>query len=188
VREGPMSEGIVLAIHIADKARAEMKGVDQTLAVPGKGLEGDRYFDRQGTFFNDLARKSVPDKEVTLIEQEALDALAREYNIELHPYESRRNVLTSGVALNHLVGREFMVGKAKLRGLRLCEPCKHLEAMTKRNLKGLTHRGGLRAQVLEKGEITVGDAVRVLDTPSKQHSKEFMDILEALGCEGGGKQ
>lgn len=182
-----MSEGTVLAIHIADKARAEMKSVEKTLAVPGKGLEGDRYFDRQGTFFRDTARK-VPDKEVTLIEQEALDALQREYNVELLAHESRRNVLTSGVALNHLVGHEFMVGSAKLRGMRLCEPCKHLEAMTKRNLKGLTHRGGLRAQVLQQGEIKVGDCITVLDTPNKQFSKEFMDILEVLGCEGGEKQ
>lgn len=181
-----MSEGTVVAIHVADKARAEMKRVEKVLAVPGKGLEGDRYFDKQGTFFRDVI-KAVPDKEVTLIEQEALDALLREYKIELLPHESRRNVLTSGVALNHLVGREFVVGKAKLRGIRLCEPCRHLEAMTKRNLKGLTHRGGLRAQVLDQGEIKAGDSIRVLETPSKQFSQEFLDILEVLGCEGGEK-
>jgi hypothetical protein len=182
-----MSEGTVLAIHIAEKARAEMKCVQRVQAVPGKGLEGDRYFERQGTFFRDDERLVLPDKEVTLIEQEALDALMHEYKVELLPHESRRNVLTQGIALNHLVGKEFMVGNTKLRGIRLCEPCRHLEAMTKRNLKGLTHRGGLRAQVVEQGEIKVGDAITVLDSVSKNFSKEFLDILQVLGCEGGEK-
>ena len=182
-----MSEGTVLAIHIAEKARGEMKRVEKVLAVPGKGLEGDRYFERQGTFFNDDEKLVLPDKEVTLIEQEALDALLREYKVELLPHESRRNVLTSGVALNHLVGKEFMVGKTKLRGIRLCEPCRHLEALTKRNLKGLTHRGGLRAQVVEGGEIKVGDSITVLECVSKNFSREFLEILQVLGCEGGEK-
>ena len=91
---------------------------------------------------------------------EALDALQREYGIELAPGEARRNLVTRGVPLNHLVGREFTIGDVKIRGIRLCEPCSHLQALTKRPvIKGLRHRGGLRAQILSEGVIKVGDRV-----------------------------
>jgi MOSC domain-containing protein YiiM len=62
--------------------------------------------------------------------------------------------------LNHLVGREFHVGDVKIRGIRLCEPCDHLQRLTGASvIKGLLHRGGLRAQILSKGRIRVGDVV-----------------------------
>jgi MOSC domain-containing protein YiiM len=161
-----------------------MKCVQSARAVPGKGLEGDRYFSRQGTFFRD--KELFPDKEVTLIEQEALDALNREYHVELPPSESRRNVLTSGVALNHLVGREFTVGTARLRGIRLCEPCDHLERLTGKKLKGLTLRGGLRAQVIAEGEIQIGSPLIV--SAESRFSAEFLSYVKAVGagCMGGG--
>lgn len=175
-----MSNGNVVAIHTSPAASMPMVAVERALAVPGKGLDGDRYFEAQGTFFQN--KKHLPDKEVTLIEQEALEALRKEYAVELLPHESRRNILTSGAALNHLVGRQFLVGRAKLRGIRLCEPCGHLERLTGRSLKGLVHRGGLRAQVLEEGEIKVGDEIVVLDPAGKREfSEEFLNILECLG-------
>jgi MOSC domain-containing protein YiiM len=132
-----------------------MLTVKQVRAVAAKGLEGDRYFLRLGTFW-----KPQPDYEVTLIEIEALEALERDYGVALLTAEARRNIVTRGVALNHLVGREFQVGEAILRGLRLCEPCAHLERLTRREvIRGLTHRGGLRAQILIGGAIEVGDRV-----------------------------
>jgi MOSC domain-containing protein YiiM len=132
-----------------------MRAVDAVQALPGVGLTGDRYAKQQGTFF-----KPLPDFELTLIESEALEALKREYDVELSPSDSRRNVVTRGVALNHLVGKEFKIGEVKIRGIRLCEPCSHLEALTGRSLiKGLCHRGGLRAQILNAGMIRVGDIV-----------------------------
>ena len=95
------------------------------------------------------------------MELESLEALARDYGIALSPREARRNVTTRGVALNHLVGEEFMVGGARLRGIELCEPCKYLEGLTQEGVReGLVHRGGLRAQILGTGEIAVGDSVR----------------------------
>ena len=125
-------------------------------AVPGKGLEGDRYFRQAGTFSD----HSGPAREVTLIELEALEVLQRDYGIKLDPGESRRNIVTRGVLLNHLVGREFRVGQVTLHGIRLCEPCAHLAQVTKQQvLPGLVHRGGLNAQVLTEGMIHVGDAV-----------------------------
>jgi hypothetical protein len=177
-----MQQGTVAYIYTADRARKPMQCLDSVRAISGKGLDGDRYFDAQGSFFKN--ERTRADKEITLIEQEALDALARDYNVELAPEESRRNIVTSGVSLNHLVGREFVVGKARLRGLRLCEPCSHLERLSGRKLKGLTHRGGLRAQIVESGEIRIGDPViELASKPKKQFSREFLEILDCLGGE-----
>jgi MOSC domain-containing protein YiiM len=151
-----MSTGTIEFIYIAPAATAPTLSVNQVVAVPGVGLEGDRYALRQGTFF-----KPEPDFELTLIEAESIEALKRDYNVELAPGEARRNLVTRGVALNHLVGRDFQIGEVKAHGIRLCEPCSHLQRLTGRNvIKGLLHRGGLRAQILTPGAIRVGDSVR----------------------------
>ena len=150
-----MWQGTVESIHIASGAREPMQAVQQVEAIPGVGLEGDRYANRQGTFY-----KPKPDFELTLVEAEAIEALQREYGVELFPGEARRNVVTRGVPLNHLVGCEFHIGTVKIRGIRLCEPCDHLQALTGRSvIKGLRHRGGLRAQILSRGAISVSDLI-----------------------------
>ena len=78
----------------------------------------------------------------------------------IEPIETRRNVVTRGVALNHLVGKRFRVGEVMLQGIRLCEPCEHLESLTRPGVRAaLVHRGGLRAQILEGGAIRVGDSI-----------------------------
>jgi MOSC domain-containing protein YiiM len=146
----------VLSIYTATTAEGPMIPVDAVRAVLGKGLEGDRYATRSGTFSN----QPGTGRDVTLIEIEALEALKRDYSIDLGLGESRRNVITRGVALNHLVGREFTVGDVTLRGIRLCEPCMHLERLTRPGvLKGLIHRGGLRTEIVVGGLIRVGDAI-----------------------------
>jgi len=90
--------------------------------------------------------------------------MARDNELAIAPGEARRNVITRGTPLNHLVGREFVVGSVRLRGIRLCEPCSHLEGLTRRGvLAGLIHRGGLRAQILVGGEIRVGDPITPAD-------------------------
>ena len=151
-----MSNGMLISIHIAPAARAPMQSVADVRALPGIGLQGDRYSNGIGTF----SKPGSPDREVTLIEIEALEALARDYGLELKPEESRRNLVTRGVALNHLVGREFKVGEVTLRGLRLCEPCDHLESLAEKKVRrGLLHRGGLRSQILTGGTIRAGDRI-----------------------------
>ncbi|HEV2281539.1 MAG TPA: MOSC domain-containing protein [bacterium] len=101
---------------------------------------------------------------VTLIEEGAFDALRPDYEIEFGAGDSRRNIVTRGVALNHLVGREFRVGDVALRGIRLCEPCRHLEQVTGRRVRaGLVHRGGLRAQILTAGSISTGDPIEPVE-------------------------
>ncbi len=152
-----MPRGIVEAIYIAARATGPTQAVDAVSAIPGVGLDGDRYALKQGTFF-----KPEPDFELTLIEAEALEALRREYGIDLAAGEARRNIVTRGVALNDLVGLEFVIGDVRARGIRLCEPCDHLQRLTgKQLIKGLRHRGGLRAQILTEGTIHAGDEVIV---------------------------
>ncbi|MGC2330665.1 MAG: MOSC domain-containing protein [Candidatus Acidiferrales bacterium] len=152
-----MPHGTVVSLFVGEAARGSLSAVREVRAVPGRGLEGDRYFHNVGTFSKP---KQEPDYEVTLIEIESIEALKRDYGVDLAPSESRRNILTRGVSLNHLVGQQFHVGDVAFRGIRLCEPCSHLQALTRQGvLKGLIHRGGLRAQILTPGVIRVGDAV-----------------------------
>lgn len=151
-----MLRGKLIGIYVATRKGADLQGVDRVEAVTGRGLVGDRYFLKEGTY----SAKDGPDREVTLIEAEALEGLAREYEITLEPAQARRNLLTRGVPLNHLVGRTFSIGPVVLRGIRLCEPCGHLEKLTCKGVeKGLIHRGGLRAQVISGGMLEVGAAV-----------------------------
>ena len=155
-----MRQGTVVSINVARAGSAVMSTVNEARAVPGKGLEGDRYFHQVGTYSN----KPGPDRELTLIEIEALEALKSDYGIDLEPRDSRRNIVTRGVPLNHLVGREFKVGGVTLSGIRLCEPCSHLEELTRTGVKrGLVHRGGLRAEIVSEGTIRVGDAIEIGD-------------------------
>jgi len=152
-----MWTGTVRQICIAPAAGAGMELANEVLAIPGKGISGDRYGESTGHYSD----KPGPDREITLIEQEAIDALGRESGIALQPKDARRNIITVGVPLNHLVNHEFTVGPVRLRGIRLCEPCSHLEALTQDGvLRGLIHRGGLRAQILTQGPIRVGDPIR----------------------------
>ena len=161
-----MWEGTVVSIHVASEASGQMKCITEVRAVPGRGLEGDRYFTGTGFYSK---KSSFGGREVTLIEIESVEALFRgvlnaegeRLGISLTAADTRRNIATSGVPLNHLIDREFHVGAVLMRGMRLCEPCKHLEDLTQHGVvSGLIHRGGLRAQILTEGLICVGDAIR----------------------------
>lgn len=150
-----MSTGRVEAIFVAAKPAAPMSAVQSVEALAGEGIKGDRKLRDPSN-----PQKDTPEREITLIESEAVDAVNRDYVMKLEPSETRRNILTRGIALNHLVGKEFSVGQVRLRGIRLCEPCKHLESLTRDGvMRALIHRGGLRAEILRGGQIIVGDAV-----------------------------
>jgi MOSC domain-containing protein YiiM len=136
-----------------------METITHALVVAGKGLSGDRYYEGSGTY----STHPGSGREVTLIESEALEALKRDYGVDIDRAQARRNIVTRAVALNHLVGREFTVGGTRLYGTRLCDPCAHLESLSVRGaLRGLVHRGGLRAEVVSGGMIRVGDPVTAL--------------------------
>jgi MOSC domain len=148
--------GSVESIFVAAEAEGVTRPLEEVRAIAGRGLDGDRYFAGDGTFFEE--RK--PGQDITLIEAEAIEDLARDDGIELGPGESRRNVVTRGIGLNELVGRRFTVGEVECVGQRLCDPCSHLERLTEPGvLKGLVNRGGLRADVVTTGRIAVGDPV-----------------------------
>jgi MOSC domain-containing protein YiiM len=151
-----LAPGSLLAIQIGRQAEGRLESVPEVRAVPGRGLEGDRYFRGEGSF----SKNPGGGRQVTLVEREMLDLLAREHGILLDPVDTRRNLLTSGVALNDLVGKEFQIGGVRLKGIRLAEPCSHLERLTQPGvLKGLVHRAGLRADILDEGVLRVGDAI-----------------------------
>ena len=155
------SVGEVVGLFIAPEAGAPMRAVPEVEAVAGRGLRGDRYFRREGTF----SRRPDVEQQVTLFEVEVLEELEREVGLRLAPAETRRNVLTRGVPLPTLVGRVFRVGEARLEGVRICEPCKHLmrlAGLDERALPALIHRAGLRARIVRSGRIRVGDVVWVL--------------------------
>src|SRR5947199_9390428 len=148
--------GEVVSIHIAPKAKDSMRSTKSVRAIPGKGLEGDRYFKATGTYSD----RPGPAREITLIESEAIAAMARDNDLAISPGDARRNVVTQGVPLNHLVGQEFLVGRVRLRGIRLCEPCSQREGLPRRGvLAGPIRRGGLRGQILVGGRVRVGDPV-----------------------------
>ena len=134
-----------------------MKSVTNAKAVAGRGLEGDRYYTKLGTYSN----QAGSGRDVTLIEIEAINGLKRDYEVQLDSGQPRRNIVTRGVALNHLVEQEFRIGDVVLRGTLLCEPCAHMEKLTvKGAMRGLVHRGGLRAEIISGGSIRVGDTIQ----------------------------
>lgn len=151
-----MFQGHVANIYIAAQAGIPLESRNEVTAVAGCGIEGDRYFHASGHWSNSPGTG----RHVTLIEIEALEALHREKEIALAAGAARRNLVTRGVPLNHLVGREFQVGPVRLFGTRLCEPCSYLEELTQKGvLVGLIHRGGLRADIIAGGTIRMGDVI-----------------------------
>jgi MOSC domain-containing protein YiiM len=158
---GPARDaGRVEVIAVSETAEAPMRVLDRVVALAGRGLEGDRYARGAGTFTS----PGAPGHDITLIEAESLDALVLPSGRPLAPEDARRNLVTRGIDLNALVGRRFRVGDVECVGRRLCEPCAHLERLTERGtLRGLVHRGGLRADLLTGGVIEAGAEVVALE-------------------------
>jgi MOSC domain-containing protein YiiM len=143
--------GVVEQIAIASKRGELPASVPRVRARAGHGLEGESHY-------SDAAE---PGAALTLIAREALHGLREDTGIELSHEASRRNVLTSGIDLNALVGARFTVGEVVCEGIELCEPCLTLAKLTESGvLRGLVHRGGLRADIVSDGELAVGDPVR----------------------------
>ncbi len=147
------SAGRVEALFVAPEAEAPMVAVAAVEAVAGRGLEGDRYFDGAGTF----SEHGGTGHELTLVDAAALS------DAGVAPDETRRNVVVSGVDLDGLLGKAFQIGDVECVGRRRCEPCAHLQRLTRPGvLRALVHRGGLRADVVRGGILRVGDEVRPL--------------------------
>jgi MOSC domain-containing protein YiiM len=148
-----------VAIQIGPRKGEPPIALHEVAAFAGKGLEGDRFFKKRGTYRSKLGKGL----EITLIEEEALAAVEREHALGVSFADTRRNVLVRGVALNDLVGRDFLLGDVLLRGARLCEPCRRLSALCKKPVvRALAHRGGLNARILVDGVIRVGSEIVVV--------------------------
>lgn len=159
-------KGIVSAIEIAAEEGAPLVSLDAVKAVPGLGLEGDRNFLQASSQPADM---HDPDKEVTLIEMECIEQFNSDYQMEYTSADIRRNIVTRGIRLNDLDGREFRVGEVRLKGHRLCEPCSYLAGRTTpKILEGLLHKAGLRAEILEGGTIRVGDTIELIDEANSE--------------------
>jgi MOSC domain-containing protein YiiM len=146
-----MADGRVEGIYVAAENGELPEPVERIAALAGKGLEGNRYFWPDG--------EAPAGNALTLVAAEAL----MESGLEITAAETRRNVLTSGIDVNDLVGKRFRIGGLECYGVELCEPCSHLQKLTGKDVLGtLVHRAGLNADILTDGEIAVGDAVVVL--------------------------
>ena len=143
-------------IYIAESSDSSMVSMPSAELIAGQGVVGDRYFNGRGTFSKKLL--GLPDVELTLIESEEIDSFNEKFNYQFGYGEFRRNIITAGVRLNDLEGKEFSIGNIRLKGIRLCEPCAHLaNIVTQDIIPELTHRTGLRPQILLGGTVKVGD-------------------------------
>ncbi len=153
IAAAPQTTGILERIYIADRAAAPARAVEVCAAIAGVGLEGDRHTLGTGTFPSRL-----PGSALTLISAEVCES----FDPPLSPDEHRRNIVTRGIDVERLVGRDFTIGALRLRGKRICEPCKVIQDYAGRPiLRALVHRGGLRADILEDGVVRVGDPIRI---------------------------
>ena len=147
-----MNHGNLLAIWIAATEGGKTHAVNEVRATAGAGLEGDRY----------CSSTADPGTQLTLIEGEEIDAFNAALDLDLAPGLFRRNLVTQSVRLNDLVGRAFSVGDVQLRGIELCEPCAYLQNLLEvpELVKTLTHRGGVRCEILSSGPLRGGETIQ----------------------------
>jgi len=160
VQQRPRWQGRLQAIHIAAGKRAALQSPIHVEAVAGRGLKGDRYFGAEAG--------ADESREVTLIAQEDLEAVQAQYAFPIKHEQTRRNLLTQGVPLSHLVGKRFRIGQAVLEGVELCEPCKGFAAFSGYGnpvISAMLHRAGLRAAIIHSGTIQVGDTIQPVIEP-----------------------
>ncbi|MDP2339557.1 MAG: MOSC domain-containing protein [Deltaproteobacteria bacterium] len=155
------TDAVIVSIHVSETKGAPLLPLEVATLVQGQGIVGDKR----------CTATTKPKKQVTLIEEEALLAalalVLKDSKLELPAGSSRRNIITRNVALNHLIGKRFVVGDAVLLGIELCEPCGHLAKVTSPLLrKALVHRGGLRAEIVQSGTCRVGDPIRASSSAS----------------------
>jgi MOSC domain-containing protein YiiM len=149
--------GRIEAIFIAAQAREEQRSVEQIELVAGAGIVGDRYYDE---------RPHDAGRDVTLVEAEEIERFNAEHGADAPLYATRRNIVTRGVRLNDLVGKEFLIGGVRARGVELCEPCSTFgrnlatpELGVAKTVRAFVHRAGLRADLLSSGTVRVGDGI-----------------------------
>ena len=143
----------VFKITISENFKGKMVEITSVEAITKKGLFKDRHFK------DDNHEKC----QVTLIESENIDYYNKKFKTSIAYNDFRRNIVTSGIKLNDLVGKEFFIGKIKVKAHDLCRPCKHLQQTLKQDniIKEFLHKGGIRCEILTSGKIFVGDIIKI---------------------------
>ncbi len=155
------NQGNVVSINIAEEEGGVIRSLQEAELASGHGIVGDRNYFKED---------KKPEQELTLIESEQVEYFNTQTGLEIDAEETRRNIVTRGIALNDLVGATFSIGNTSLEGIELCEPCKYVaECLTSRYsittisipdiVATLDHRAGLRARIVEGGAICVGDVI-----------------------------
>jgi MOSC domain-containing protein YiiM len=148
-----MSEGRVLGIYIGPEPRQPMHHVAEVVAVAGRGLEGDRYFQPSDD--------GDPTAEITLIESEGIEAATAESGLDIRLEDTRRNIITSGIRLADALGSRLGLGEVEVEALEPNPPCRHLADLAGKPLLGpLAVRGGVRGRIVKGGVIRAGDPIR----------------------------
>ena len=144
----------VIKLGITKNNSGKIKQIEKIELLSGKGIVGDRHF----------SINNNPKNQLTLIESENIDQFNKKFNVQIPYINFRRNVITKGIELNKLVGKQLMIGKIKIKGNDLCRPCKHLqETLNQKDIvKEFLQKGGLRCEILTSGEIKVGDTIKIL--------------------------
>jgi len=144
----------VFKICITKKSGQDLEDIDSINVIANKGIKNDRYFSDDN--YNDV--------QLTLIEKENIDYYNGISELEIPYINFRRNIITSGIQLNDLVGKELFVGNVKIKAHRLCDPCKYLQDKLNDNnlVKKLVNRGGLRCQILTDGIISINDEINII--------------------------
>jgi MOSC domain-containing protein YiiM len=151
-----MFSGRLVGIYTTGEAAKPLEPNTSIRAIEGVGLEGDRYASAVGTYSD----RPGPHRQATFVEREVIAAVNEEAGIELGEHESRRNLVTEGVPLHHLIGRTFRVGDVVFRGIKSCPPCAHVERLTRPGVRAaLENRGGLRAEIVHGGVLRIGDEI-----------------------------
>lgn len=155
-----MADGTIEHLFLTGAMSQPMIAQPSLTALAGQGIDGDRYTLATGTY----SKKPEPGRQITLVEGEALDWLETEHGLTVRPEDCRRNVVTRGIELNPLVGRELMVGPVRVRVHRLCQPCRYIEKLLGQPAlyERWWDKGGLRCEILEGGTIRPGDRITAI--------------------------
>jgi MOSC domain-containing protein YiiM len=148
--------GKLVGIYTTPEPGKPLEANAELQAIEGVGLEGDRYAVETGTYSN----RPGSHRQVTLVEREVIAAVNDEAGVELGEHETRRNLVTEGVPLHHLIGRTFRVGDVVFRGIKSCPPCAYLEKVTRPGVRAaLVNRGGIHAEIVHGGTLRIGDEI-----------------------------
>ena len=144
----------VFKICITSKSGQDMNEVNSIEVIANQGIVNDRYFKE----YNEK------DLQITIIERENIDYVNEISSSHIPYIDFRRNIITQGIKLNELVNKEFIIGEVKIKGHRLCDPCKYLQDKLKHEnlVKKLVNKGGLRCEILSDGLISIKDQIVVL--------------------------